>query len=876
MARSFQPPMLMTLTKSAGQVCVLDPYYSGPTNDPYWANVVLLLHCDGTNGGTTFTDSSASAKTVVAQGNAQTTTAGPLFGSACALFDGAGDRLSVSDSTDLDFAAGDFTVEFFVFVTSLSTSPTLIRKSVTSSGFYPFAIFASSSNTTARFYNTSNAVLFAADLSSGAALSTGVWHHIAITRSGSTFRLFIDGIIPPTAGTNTGTGSLNLNSAALSIGSEIDGTLCLNGKIDDIRITKGVARYTGNFIVPTAAYPNALDSGSTAKTVLSLHLNGTNGATTFTDSSYAARTPTVTAPAVLDTSQKQFGTASANFTGGYLQYASADDWNFGSGDFTVETWARFNSDSVGARAIFAGQASSGGSNSTWSISKTTSEQISASGVYGITFAITSTLTVSPNTWYHIALVRSGTLIVLYVNGAIWAAGSISGAFTLSTDFLGVGIVGAYTGAYGTSFGTRMMGWLDEFRITKGVARYGQIPVLIPTAANPDSSPSDPYFSSVKASLHFDGTNGSQVLTDSSSFARAVTCTGAANINTTTKQFGSGSLYLSSIGAGAYSVNMASSTDFNIASGDFTIELWVYQLSTSLGSLVSRRAGGTSFGWAFTDSSLRARINGTWSDTQISWTRPLLNSWHHFALVRSGSILMVFIDGLLTGSLSGVSTLDDQSQNLYLGQSDNATENKFLGYFDDFRFTVGQARYTSSFTPAALPNCDFSSITYTPTPETPATDATKTLTVTNRYDLTISPSSLSNGGKLADVSWNFVGNVKVEISSGSVPLAIFKNWLGSISGASSWNDITQHIVANYPQDYGLTASYSSGSVYLVQKTSVNQGNTGQYPVPAYYGPSGAQYYYNPGAPKTYTIVVSYFAPGRILLGTTTHTITASAS
>ena len=84
------------------------------------AQTVLLLHCDGTDASTTFTDSSSPAKTVTAVGDAQLDTAQFKFGTASGLFDGTGDELTVTDHADFDFGTGDFTIEFFVRFNSVT------------------------------------------------------------------------------------------------------------------------------------------------------------------------------------------------------------------------------------------------------------------------------------------------------------------------------------------------------------------------------------------------------------------------------------------------------------------------------------------------------------------------------------------------------------------------------------------------------------------------------------------------------------------------------------------------------------------------------------------------------------------------------------
>ena len=222
--------------------------------------------------------------------------------------------------------------------------------------------------------------------------------------------------------------------------------------------------------------------------VLLLHADGASGGTTFTDSSNAQRAPLSTvAPVSTDASNGRFGSASVNFTGGYLRYADSPDWDMGSAAFTIEMWAKFNSTSAGQRAFLLGKADSTASLYSFELGKFPDDKLAfywnASGGTG---GIQDPNPVVPNTWYHIAITRSGDTVTLWRNGAAVAAGAVSGSLAVHATQLGIGVLGEYDYSYSGFYGTRMMGWLDEIRFTKGVARYtAAFPV--PTLSFPDSS-----------------------------------------------------------------------------------------------------------------------------------------------------------------------------------------------------------------------------------------------------------------------------------------------------------------------------------------------------------------------------------------------------
>jgi len=209
-----------------------DPEIDGTT--------VLLLPCNGADGATTFPDLSASNHTVTANGNAQVDTAQQKFGSGSLLLDGSGDFLSIPDSADWDFGTGDFTVDAWIRLNSDGVSYIFDR------GSDNWSINRNSSQGTLQFRINGTLVVNAAW-----SPSLNTWYHIAGVRSGINCYLFVDGVQLGL----TGSDSTNINDTTeLRIGANQLGTEAFNGWIDEIRITKGVARWTANFITPTKAY----------------------------------------------------------------------------------------------------------------------------------------------------------------------------------------------------------------------------------------------------------------------------------------------------------------------------------------------------------------------------------------------------------------------------------------------------------------------------------------------------------------------------------------------------------------------------------------------------------------------------------------------
>ncbi len=234
---------------------------SSPATDPYFADVSLLLHMEGTNGSTTFTDSSSIGHTVTAAGNAQidTSTSPYAGGTSCGLFDGTGDYLSVPDGVSLDFGTGDFTVEGWVRAASFANVPFLWHKfgagSGASNGWF---IEIDASNIYAGKGVASAGADFAAFACS---LTTGVWYYIAITRTGNTLECYLGGLslgVFTPGGGGIATDVDNTSPMVLGGGgASFFAANHLNGRLADWRVTKGVRRYTSNFTAPVVPFPDS-------------------------------------------------------------------------------------------------------------------------------------------------------------------------------------------------------------------------------------------------------------------------------------------------------------------------------------------------------------------------------------------------------------------------------------------------------------------------------------------------------------------------------------------------------------------------------------------------------------------------------------------
>ena len=209
--------------------------------DPFRSQVSLLLHGDGANGSTTITDSSPSPKTTTAQSNVSLSSTQSKFG---------GTSIACSDTSSIRYSdfealgAGDWTAELFAYRTAGTDFLSLLDTRNSDTNSEGLLVYLSSSNVTV--YWSGNIRL------TGTPLALNQWVHIALTKSGSTVRLFQNGTLQATttqafAGTSTSTRITSVFNTP---------NWGFFGFIDEVRITKGVARYTANFTPPTAPFPD--------------------------------------------------------------------------------------------------------------------------------------------------------------------------------------------------------------------------------------------------------------------------------------------------------------------------------------------------------------------------------------------------------------------------------------------------------------------------------------------------------------------------------------------------------------------------------------------------------------------------------------------
>lgn len=227
--------------------------------DPYFANVKLLLGFEGSDGSTVITDESPLLRgSATVTGAAQIDTAQFKFGVSSLLVNG-GEKITFPDSADWELS-GPFTIECWIRISSLTVTSQVILGHGASSISYGWFLNYTNGGTLRFRFDLSGDGTPDHDITSGApVMVVDTWYHVAVDRDGlNTLRLYIDGVMRASKVSATGT-SFNAASG-LDIGYlGSTNTLSAHGWTDELRITKGVARYASDagFTVPSAAFPRS-------------------------------------------------------------------------------------------------------------------------------------------------------------------------------------------------------------------------------------------------------------------------------------------------------------------------------------------------------------------------------------------------------------------------------------------------------------------------------------------------------------------------------------------------------------------------------------------------------------------------------------------
>jgi hypothetical protein len=606
-----------------------------------------------------------------------------------AYFDGTGDWLTTPYNSAYAFGTGDFTVEFWVNHSSFDNYEMYIGDVSMSTGRSVWGI-----GSTSALEGGSNKLYFFAGTSLttyGATWTplTNTWYHIAASRSGTLLKLFVNGTQLGSTFTCADNIDNTYGSGTFYIGrvnSSPDWRL--NGYISNMRVVKGTALYTANFT------PSTTPLTAVANTSLLTCQNSTfvdNSTNRFVITSagdarpvptnpfgFTAGTRTNYTPAVYG------GSMSFDGSGDFLTVPDNAALQMGSGDFTVEFWINFSSIASYQTPFDKGYTGAGALAFQTGLGNGRMV-IYASG----SAAITESGTAPTGTWIHYALVRRGTTLTLYRDGVA------SGSATNSTNFNNSSQLGIGANAVAPPGGSIGMyainGYISDLRITKGTALYSSN--FVPPVA--------PVQPTANTTLLLNGTGAA--IYDASTLNNLETVGDARNV-TNVVRYGNTSMFFDGTGDGLI---MPSSINFDLPT-NFTIEMWL-NLSDLLSDwqAIISRAYAVTGGWRLYKTTGANQLRwyvGSANPVGTTGSTMVNNTWSHVAVVRNGSTVTIYIDGVNRGSGTDATNLSPGNYALEIGRGVVTSEYPMTGYIQDLRITKGVARYTANFTPptAAFP------------------------------------------------------------------------------------------------------------------------------------------------------------------------------
>ena len=363
-----------------------------------------------------------------------------------ASLDGTNDYITIPQTTDTDLT-GDFTVECWVYFNDTAGGSGLMGK-WGGSGLFGWTLYATAADFW--FYTGNSGSAATQGAFTFGAPAVNQWYHLAVSRTGSTISTYVNGTRTTTI-TDSNNCTANTTLTVGSDGSSLS-SWSIDGYIADVRIVNGTGLYTGTSItVPT----EPLTAVTNTKFLL-------NPQTSISDLSQSSEI-TCFGDAATSTTQVKFaGTKSIYLdgTGDYIQINNIEDsWISGyTGDFTIEFWWYPTNVSVYQAILTAAAAFQ-----LYTNNSTLNLALSSTNSYSPFWHPQSMHTMVNNTWHHIAIVRNGNIYAVYVDGVSKATTTTSTLINTGTNVPQLGI---YTGNSSPS-----QGYFQDFRITKGLARY---------------------------------------------------------------------------------------------------------------------------------------------------------------------------------------------------------------------------------------------------------------------------------------------------------------------------------------------------------------------------------------------------------------------
>jgi len=611
-------------------------------------------------------DNSTNNFTVTKNGDVSVSNFGPfaetdlITGSG--YFDGTGDYLDIAHNSALT-PSGDFTIEFWAY--SLSSSGTQewyskgfgIQIYVASSAW---AVALSSSNSGTYFMNEGNI-----------SVVINKWTHIAVTRSGNSYRFFVDGVQSGSTVTNASAPSTGTD--VLRLGAWSGGGFLITGYMSNVRFVNGTALYTSAFTPPTSPLTAVANTS-----LLTLQSRFGENNNRFVDTSGMNSIVTKFANATQGTFSPFSQTGWSNYFDGTtdsLTQATNTSYGFGTGNFTIEFWLYLNS--TGLQTVYSHLTSA----------SSTNPHIYVSGSIRYYTASADRITgssLNTSQWYHIALSRASGSTRLFINGTQSGSTYTDGNDYGSTAPLGIG---TYWDGGSPVTSNTLFGYMSNLRVVKGSAVYTSTftPPTAPLTAITNTS-----LLTCQSNRFIDNSANNFTLTRNGDTSIQAFSPFAPAIITPTSYSG----YFD--GSGDY-LTIPGNAAF-LFPGDHTIECWIIWDGTYSATVRIIYATG---GSGSTDQfGINSSVGLFWGSITSGYYPPT-NVWTHVAVSRSGSTIRFFGDGILQFTGTNGSSIGSNSATAYIGFRGDGFH-PWLGYISNLRIVKGTAVYTSNFTPSTSP------------------------------------------------------------------------------------------------------------------------------------------------------------------------------
>ena len=606
------------------------------------------------------------------------------------LFNGSNQTVNWSNPATLAFGtSAAFTIEFWLYVPNWSTAPVLVdwRPSATQ-GVY-ITIYSSTSGQI-KFYTSS-----ADRITTSITIPTHTWAHVAVVRNTAVTKIYINGVAD--GNTYADTNSYLVGTNRPIIGNGNAASAYFYGAMSNLRVNT-TAVYTSNFTPPTTALTNITG------TVLL-----TANSTTIADTITANNPLTNSANPVVESGSLLTDNGNIPVTGTYniiLPGTKLMSVNYNlnynlTDEFTIEFWVYCIAHGSGGGLISFGNA--------WQITWSAATNALKFEGNNAAVTLTSATVLSLSTWYHVALVRAGSVMRFYINGI---SDSTTTTSLVAFTAVGTGSTPSIVIGADKTLSIFTSGYISNVRFINRRAYYLQ---GFPIPTTPFTNPTN--------------VNGTQLLTaqsstvtDNSGNPIVLQPTGFAITNSAIPFANTYSYTFNGTNSNVYTPGVVA-LDLN---GDFTIECWfnINNTGATTSCMLLNRGGGANIAWAsyelfiinggiyFAASSANTSYDiggeGT-AQGLIGLFSP--NTWNHVAVTRNSNTYRGFLNGQMSfyqvlaltpysvGTARGL-TIGSNYQTTYFVPA-NITST-FNGYVSNFRIVKGNALYTSNFTPSTTP------------------------------------------------------------------------------------------------------------------------------------------------------------------------------